>query len=146
MMSEKLKNITKEDWRKLGFYYERDDKEKKWVFVGSKYGLEDFCIILNEYSENKNNEIIGEHIHLGPYEYLKIMTSDHFKVTEDWICGSLQDLKKLSSLIKEEIKITKIDTIKIIENDFFQESDFLLELRVMQYGYDPATADIQLWE
>lgn len=145
-MSEKLKNITKEDWRKLGFYYERDDEKNKWVFIGSKYGLEDFCIILDNYSTNTKNTQVGEHAHFGPYEYLKIMTSTSFKVTADSICGHLNDLKRLSVRLKKEIEDSEIGAIKLLESDFFQVSEYRLELRIMEYGYDPAKADSQLWE
>ena len=145
-MSEKLKNITKEDWRKLGFYYENDHKNKRWIFIGSKTGLEDFCIILNDYSNDMNNTKIGEHIHIGPYDYLKIMTSNTFKVTADYICGSIEDLKKLSIILKEEIKNSDIDTVKIINNNIFQESYYDLEFRIKEYGYDPAKSDSQLWD
>lgn len=147
-MTEKLKNITKEDWRKLGFYYERDDMNKKWILVGSKNGLDDFCIILDRYVENGENARIGEHEHIGPYGYLTIMTSKVFNVTSDYICGSLDDLKKLNMILKTEIKATQdqeLPTVKLIEDSFLHNNDYMIELRLMEYGYDPATADVQLW-
>jgi hypothetical protein len=147
-MTEKLINITKEDWRKLGFYYERDDVNKKWILIGSKNGLENFCIILDRYVENRRNMRIGEHEHIGPYSYLIIMTSKVFNVTSDHICGSLEDLKKLNIILKTEIRNIldqELPTNKLIEDNFVNGNNYMIELRLMEYGYDPATADTQLW-
>jgi hypothetical protein len=147
-MSEKLKNITKEDWRKLGFYYERNDMNKKWILVGSKNGLKDFCTILDRYTEDRKNISIGEHEHIGPYSYLTIMTSNIFKITADYICGSLKDIKRLSMILKTEIENThdkELPKAKSIKDNFLINNDYIIEMRIMEYGYDPASTDTQLW-
>lgn len=145
-IDKQLNNIIKEEWRKLGFYYEVDHEKKTWIFVGSKSGLEDLCVIFDDYTMDIKYNKIGEHIHIDPYNYLKIMTSAKFKVTADYICGTIEDLKKLSLLLKAEIKNAAIGISKTINNEFFRGCDYLIELRIMDYGYDPATADIQLWK
>jgi len=145
-MSERLKNITKEDWRMLGFYYDRDDFTKKWIFIGSKNGLEQFAINIEKYAINIKNSQIGEHDHIGPYSYLKIMTSDTFKITKNSICGSLNNLLKLSEKIKEKIKESKENDVFAIDSQFCEECEYSLEFSVKEYGYDPALSDKQLWE
>ena len=147
-MTEKMKNITKEEWRKLGFYYDRDDPNKKWVLVGSKTGMEDFCTILDRYTGNNRNARMGEHDHFGPYQYLTIRTGKVFNITSDCICGSLEDLKILSAIIKVEIKNTKdeeLPVIKLLNDNLLKKNDYMIQINFMEYGYDPASADTQLW-
>lgn len=39
MSNEKLKELTRNDWKELGFYYESNKIENQWLFIGSKTGL-----------------------------------------------------------------------------------------------------------
>ena len=71
----KRRNIAIEEWRQLGYYVEIDDTGKAYRFIGSPCGLGGFCYDLEEYVVEEENEVIGEHIHLTPAGYLKIMTS-----------------------------------------------------------------------
>ena len=145
-MSEKLKNITKEDWRLLGYYYDRDDKDRKWIFKGSKYGLEEFCIYLEKYSGQIKNRNVGEHEHIGPYSYLTIMTSDTPAISKKYISGSLDDLKKLSKLLRGKIKDSKVNEILKIDEEYCLDCEYSLEFWIMDYGSDPAIEDKQLWD
>jgi hypothetical protein len=89
---------TKLDWRELGFHYDRNDEKKEWVLSGSKTGLMKFSQNLKLYSQNEKNNQISEHDHLGPYWYLKIMTSDEPGIDKDSIHGFLVDIARLSEL------------------------------------------------
>jgi hypothetical protein len=139
--SDKIKGITKEEWRQLGYYYEIDKKSKNWIIIGSPFGLNEFSRQLKEYAKNLKNEGIGEHDHWGPYGYLKIMTWSEPDITDDAIQGSLEDLKQLADLIKDKIQDDGIGKKVNIKSEYAGNADFGIEFQVMPYGFDPASAD-----
>lgn len=145
-MSKIVKNITKEDWRTLGYYFECDDINKKWKFIGSKNGLGYFILYLERYINNPKNKACGEHDHIGPYENLKIMTNEEVKITDYCISGTLADFDKLKKIIKEKLEESDINSVFVIDDEFSLSNDYILEITIMDYGFDPATADKQLWE
>ena len=51
-MTEKTKKITIEEWRQLGYHYEKDDKLKKWIITGSPFGIKTFVQHLRDYVSN----------------------------------------------------------------------------------------------
>ena len=145
-MSKIVKNITKEDWRSLGYYFDCDDINKKWIFVGSKNGLGYFNLYLEQYILNSKNKVYGEHDHLGPYENLRIMTNAEAKITDSCISGTLDDFNKLKNIIKTKLAEADINSVFVIDEEFSLDNNYKLEFKIMDYGFDPATADIQLWE
>lgn len=145
-MSKLVKNITKEDWRSLGYYFECDDINKKWIFVGSKNGLGYFNLYLEQYIHNPKNKAYSEHDHLGPYQNLRILTNAEAKITDSCISGTLDDFDRLKNLIKAKLVEAEINSKFIIDEEFSSYNDYILEFKIMDYGFDPATADKQLWE
>ena len=65
-------NQTKIEWNELGFYYEFDNAFNQWRFFGSKHGLEKLSERIYEYAQKPGNLGISEHMHIGPYNYLKV--------------------------------------------------------------------------
>lgn len=102
MMSGKIKELTKQEWRELGFYYERDDDEKLWKFVASKNEISLFVSLLNAFSNEFKELTEFEHEHYGPYFYLKIMLLDCPGINKNCIYGSYSDMIKLANLIEEK--------------------------------------------
>ena len=98
---------TKEEWRELGFYYDRSDEQKEWVLAGSKGGLFGFCDCLRSYCNNEKNNLVSEHDHYGPYMYLKIMTWSEAGISKSSIHGSLEELLRLSDLIETRLEPAK---------------------------------------
>lgn len=143
--SDKTKAITKEEWRLLGYYYDIDHENKKWIIIGSKFGIEQFVLQLKEYAASKKNEAISEHDHWGPYGYLKIMTWKHPDINKDCICGSLEDIRKLSQIIEKYLDNSQINQIFEIRGDYAKDCDYSIEFRIKEYGFDPAAEDTQLW-
>lgn len=144
-MSEVLQEITKEDWRELGFFYEQDENEKHWNFIGSRSGLLQFTSILDKYCSNPQNDRISEHDHLGPYMYLKIVTMDECVINENGIYGSIEELKHLSNLVRENLFNVKPYDRIIIDNEYSLANEFDIVLDVREDGFDPASADSELW-
>jgi len=145
-MSRKLRDITKEDWRILGFHYVRDDTAKKWVFTASRRGLEQLCFVLMDFARDPDNSRVGAHVHIGPYEYLTVMTTDSFRIERNRICGTRAELAALSDKIASDLNDGEESTVIRLSDAMLDASEYSIELRIMEYGYDPARADPQLWD
>jgi len=143
-MSDKLKGITQEEWRQLGYYYERDDANKKWVIVASPFGIKLFVNQLLAYANNEKNRSKSQHEHWGPYSYLKIMTLDEPGIDEHSIHGSLLDLKKLANIIKENLHDDLINKSLKIKDEYSKNCRYALEIMIKDYGFDPSSQDKQL--
>jgi hypothetical protein len=144
-MSEMLRNITKEDWRILGYYYGRDDDGRRWTFIGSKNGLRQFCVQLEDYASRARNHSTGAHDHWGPYMYLTIATSDVPAITKDNIRGSVVDLQRMSELVKRGIQETAVGGSFVIGEQYCSDCEYRMQFCIKEYGFDPAVADEQLW-
>jgi len=144
-MNREMKDQVKEEWRMFGFYYDTDTANKKWIFIGSKLGLEQFSIYIHRFLNSGTRMFTSQHDHLGPYGYLKIMVYDPPNITENHICGSIQELERLGELIEKRIKESKPGDIFTIRDEYYESCEFSLEFRVKEYGFDPATADGILW-
>ena len=139
-IDEKLRR----EWRGLGVYYETDDDTREWKIYGDRKGIENLGTIIKEYSAKPENSQVSEHIHLGPYSYLKIMTWDRPLITTDFIAGTIDDLKKLSGLIKEKLKNTKTGDSFSIDKEFGDDNKAKITINVMADNFDPVTMDEQL--
>lgn len=50
-----INQTTIDEWRKLGFFYDHEDKDGYWKFIGSVSGLLKFCGLIDQYVSNPNN-------------------------------------------------------------------------------------------
>jgi len=144
-MTDKLKKITIEEWRQLGYHYYKDDDLKKWIITGSPFGIESFAIQLMQYSIDEKNDKLGEHDHWGPYLYLEIMTHDRPGMDHHAIFGTLSDIKRLSDIVVSKLKDTSINETILIKDEYTPSAEYSLELNVMEYGFDPSTCDKEIW-
>ena len=138
-----LDKMMVDEWRNLGFYYDRDDRidVNQWRFYGSKKGLQNFVSLLEKYTNNPQNDIISEHDHFGPYSYLKIMTWDKPVITEDYIAGTFQDLKKLKQIINDKLSHSQPGQTFNIDKDYGIENTITAKFFVMSDDFDPYTMD-----
>lgn len=97
--SEATNEQTKQEWRELGFFYERDDEAQSWKFVGSKAGLLSFAKALRSYA-SATGDSPGEHQHYGPYWYLTVTTWTEAEIVNRGIRGPLEDLARLARIIE----------------------------------------------
>ena len=139
-----IEEMLKREWRELGVYYETDNVTNEWKFYGDRKGIENFKTIIKEYCDKKENYQVSEHIHLGPYSYLKIMTWDKPFISTDVIAGTTGDLKKLSELIKTKLKNTKTGESFSIDKEFGDDNKAKITMHVMADNFDPVTMDDQL--
>ena len=97
MPSPVVNEMTRQEWRKLGFFYDFDDTPGEWRLRGSRAGLANFVRIVRYYAACSLSGQVSEHIHLGPYSYLKIGTAERAEITSKWIAGPLGSLSELAS-------------------------------------------------
>lgn len=149
-MKDKLKNINQsivDGWRALDFYYYTDDSSSinQWQFWGSKKGLQNFINLLDEYTNNPENEGVSEHAHYGPYSYLKIMTWDKPIIATNYIAGTIQDLKYLKELIAYKLIEASPGQTFNIDKEYGQDNTSTAKFFVMADDFDPASMDEQLF-
>jgi hypothetical protein len=142
---EDVNEVTRREWRALGFFYDRDDETKEWLIRGSRAGLLGFAHTLLEYSTDPLRQQLSEHDHLGPYMYLEIGTWSARVIDDHWIAGAPEDLSVLSALIAERVaKAREGDVLKLREA-YAPASPYELRLEVCGDDFDPATADKGCW-
>jgi hypothetical protein len=141
MTTEKMNQVTREEWHELGFFYDFDKENSRWRFVGSRSGLLKFRDILNAYADDVRNERISEHEHYGPYFYLKLMTWEEAEITENAICGTLSDFRKLAAIVENKLIASSAGSTFTIGDEHAEGNQAILEFEVREEGFDPASAD-----
>jgi hypothetical protein len=144
MPSEATNNATRREWRKLGFFYDRDDDSKSWRLIGSGAGLLRFRDALLSYATDPRNATDSEHEHFGPYSYLKVMTAPNAGFDGHSIHGSVSDIRRLATLIETMLAPAHAGATIRIREDFAPDSLYALVLDVREDGFDPASADPML--
>jgi hypothetical protein len=132
---------TIDEWNLLGFYYEYDESLKQWRFFGSKHGLYKLSALIKDYAGESSNEDISEHKHIGPYNYLKIMTWNEPIVTDKYIAGSLQELLGLSTIMDDKISSVKIGQIVKILAEYSSKSTATLLFIIMSDDFIPSSIE-----
>lgn len=132
--------ITRREWRQLGFHYNRNEAAKEWILTGSRSGLLRLRHLLLEYCEDPRNALESEHEHYGPYLYFKIMTWREAGIDRDGIYGTRDDLRRLALLIEKRIARADPGTDVLISDDY-APSDYRLRFSVREDGFDPSSAD-----
>ncbi|MBI4600906.1 MAG: hypothetical protein HY721_03000 [Planctomycetes bacterium] len=141
MSSEATHRATRLEWRKLGFFYCRDDEAKEYRLVGSRPGLLMFRDLLLEYVADPRNQMQAEHAHYGPYMYLKVMTWPNAGIDAIAIRGTLVDLRRLAQLIESQLRETQPGSVRQIGSQYSADSKYSLVLDVRGEDFDPSSAD-----
>lgn len=144
MLSERAKIAVSREWRELGFYYERDDGERRWRIVGDRIGIKRFSDLVREYASNDANEGISEHEHYGPYMYLEIGTWRVPEITDHWIAGPLIDLLFLASEIEKCSEVMGIGTKTSLRDIFSPNSKYDVEIEMKASPFQPDKEDPEL--
>jgi hypothetical protein len=139
--SEATNQATRDEWRELGFFYERTDQPPCWRFIGSASGLANLIRRLDAYVRDPRNEALSEHAHYGPYMYLKVQTSESPEIDGDSIRGSLSDLARLRDLIANGKRRLGPGQSLDIAAEYSRSVSFPLRLEVREPEFDPASAD-----
>jgi hypothetical protein len=141
MPSEATNEATKQEWRKLGFFYDRNDQLKIWKLTGSRAGLLKFRDAVLSYVGDPRKASNSEHEHYGPYAYLEIMTWPEAGFDDHAIRGPLADLARLARLIEVKLAAASPGSSTVIQREFAADSPYALVLDLREDGFDPAAAD-----
>ena len=133
----------KDEWRELGFYYELEETNnyKEWRFYGDKKGLFNFVKLLEDYTNNSANDFLSEHDHFGPYSYLKIMTWDKPVITENYIAGTIADLKYFKNILADKLVKVQAGQNFIIDKEYGIDNSAVVKFFMMEDGFDPVSMD-----
>lgn len=145
MPTEKANEVARQEWRELGFFYDRDDATKEWLIRGSCAGLLGFARALLDCSNNPRRQQLSEHDHLGPYGYLEIGTWSARVIDAHWIAGPLEDLSVLSALITERVSMAVEGDVLKLREAYAPASPYELRLEICGNEFDPAMADKACW-
>ena len=146
MKNAHMDQVTRDEWRQLGFFYDYDEHNMCWRFVGSRDGLMRFVEILESYAANPGNVGLSEHEHYGPYWYLKLITSQEPKITDSAIFGTLIDFQRLAESIRRKLDSGVAGNTFAIGDEYRAGSKGALQFEVREKGFDPASADPLLSE
>ena len=141
MPSERVNQMTRLEWRDLGFYYDRNDTTREWRLTGSRAGLLRFRDLLMRYAADPRHAGKSEHEHYGPYQYLEIMTWPEAGMDDHAIHGALDDLRRLASLVDHELTQARAGVAIRIREAFAADSKYALVLDVRPDDFDPSAAD-----
>ena len=144
MPTEAINELTRLDWRQLGFYYSFEKNDSCWYLTGSREGLLKFPALLIAFAEDPRNAAISEHDHYGPYMYLKLVTWDAPHITNDAIYGTLSDLTRLAKILDRGIRDAIAGDKFVVDEEFAPGCDAKIEIEIRPDGFDPASADPEL--
>jgi hypothetical protein len=136
-----MDQVTRDEWRQLGFFYDYDEHTMSWRFAGSRAGLMRFVKILESYAANPGHEGLSEHEHYGPYWYLKLTTSQEPEITDTAICGTLIDFQRLAESIRRTLDSSVAGSTFAIGDEYRAGSKSVLQFEVREEGFDPASVD-----
>jgi hypothetical protein len=143
-MDERLKEQTRAEWRELGFFYDRDERAKEWLLVGSRLGLRRFSDLLRAYVADPRNDMKSEHEHYGPYMYLEVMTWPDAGMDGHAIHGPLSDLERLAVMVDEKLAKLEPGARTRIREEFAPTSEYTLVMELREDTFDPASPDQNL--
>jgi hypothetical protein len=129
------------EWDNLGFYYEHDPQLHQWRLMGSKKQLLSFAGIIKSYASCVSNNEISEHMHLGPHNYLKIMTWSEPVISDNYIAGSLSDLNNLGILICANVENAVIGNVFKIDKDYSLKNTSSLLFFVLYDDFVPSSIE-----
>lgn len=128
-------------WRELGFFYEYDNKNARWRFIGSRRGLRNFCGMLRDCAAGHEDEQSPGQSRCSPYWYLKVMVGEGAWISEDGIAGSRSDLERLAQLMEEGLQSCAVGERFMIDAEYGEGNEAGIEVEVREEGFDPAGAD-----
>jgi hypothetical protein len=131
----------KQQWRKLGFFCELDDQNKRWTLTGSRAGLLYFPDLLLGYVADPQHASDRAHQHFGPYGTLQVMTWPDAGFDSHAIRGSLTALAHLAEIVEIKLATAEPGSPILIRAEFAENSPYGLILDVRADGFDPASAD-----
>ena len=144
MTAPSVNELVRNEWRRLGFYYDRDDDTREWKLTGPRHGLLNFSRLLIRYADNPQNDAKSEHDHFGPHMYLKIMTWPDAGIGRNAIHGTLDDLRRLGCILRDAISGMEVGEVARIQTQFVADAEYTIVLIASSDAADPSSMDPQL--
>ena len=133
---------TIQEWRDLGFHYDRDDDRRHWTITGAISGIERFVDILRQFADDPRNDVPGEHDHFGPYMYLKIMNVPHERgFDSNAIFAPRCDFRELADLVETRLRRSEPGVVFNLSPDFSPDSEYELRVVIESDDFDPGLYD-----
>jgi hypothetical protein len=139
--SKQTNQLTRDEWRDLGFYYDFDEATTRWRLIGSHSGLLHFRDLLIAYANAPNHNRLSEHEHYGPYSYLTVRTGSKPAILPEGIVGTLADIRRFADLLEKKLRQTAIGEMFTIGSEYANTNSAFLECEIQVDGFDPASAD-----
>lgn len=140
-LSGKAAELTRAEWRELGFYYVSHDGEQKWELHGSKSGLFNLSELLRNFA-NDNREY-GDHEHLLPHWYFTLTASDAFAIDARGISGTPEQLRNFATYFNGKVLSSANSSTVCVSKEIFN-TDYSIEFTVHGDNFDPSSKDPQL--
>ena len=144
MASPAINELTRREWRELGFHYSLDAPSRTWLIEASPEGLLLFAACLRAFALNPASQELSEHEHFGPYMHLEVMSASVPEVNEHCIQGTPADLLRLAIIVKERASHLVPGASVNITCEYAPASSHRLLLRAHPSGTDPASLDPEL--
>lgn len=143
-LSPKVAEMTRREWRDLGFFYFSDDDAREWQLTGSRHGLLRFADRLDAYAADPRFFDQSEHDHFGPHMYLKIMTWPEAGIDGRSIHGTQEDIRRLAALVREKLSSARAGEVVSVCREYVADAEYRIVFRVREDSFDPAGEDPQL--
>jgi hypothetical protein len=137
---EKMVRIAREAWRELGFWFDCKARETCWKFCADRRGVNAMILVLREYLAGPEATENGDHLHVGPYSSLRIITGDRPLISRRGIAGRREDFLQLIRELEVHAAQSAVGVYPIARN-FTQPDGFRALLQLEPDGFDPASAD-----
>lgn len=140
-LSGKAADLTRAEWRELGFYYVSHEGEKNWELHGSKNGLLKLCALIKKFADE--NRVYGDHEHLLPHWYLTLTAINSFTIDERGIGGTPEQLRNFANFFQSKVFSSKVGSTDSVSKETFS-TDYSIEYTVQGDNFDPSSQDPQL--
>jgi hypothetical protein len=144
MSTSAVDELTRRQWRDLGFFYKRDDTRRVWTVIGDRDGLRRLAAVIRGYARDSRYAAYGTHDHFGPYMYLKLMTWPDTGINGNAIHGPTARLTLLADVIEERLVAAATGNRISLRDKFAQDAEYDLVVELRSDGFDPAGEDAQL--
>ena len=140
-LSGKVADMTRNEWKELGFFYYSDDSEKRWDLYGSQSGIVRLSEEISDFISR--DEIFGEHQHLLPHWYLTIEYDEVPDINKRGIVGRKVDLLKVRDFLNSAQNNSSPRSCVAIHS-CFDQTTYKMYFHIEQDDFDPSSMDWQL--
>ncbi len=136
-----LLEITRLEWRELGFFYLRDDAGCVWRLRGGRGGLQRFGQLLSDHVDGPGGLAGREPQQLGPTLMLKIGAAASPVITAQGVWGPQSRLHQLGATVQAWVSGARPGEVMRLKASFAPDAAYELQLEMQDDAFDPALAE-----